>query len=165
LPRRPPPRCSTRGRRASPPSSAPSREAGYDVAEEEAIFAVEGMHCASCAEKLDQALRLVPGVLDAHVNVASGEIRLRAIAGTVDRRGARGRRGAAGAYRLLGRAETAAEVDVERAARAEEEGDVRRRFWVAAVLAAAVMVLSFHHEPAAPRPHPRLLGERRGCSS
>ena len=36
-----------------------------------AEFAVEGMTCASCAGRIERALRKVPGVVDAVVNLAT----------------------------------------------------------------------------------------------
>ncbi len=45
-------------------------DAGYDVAVETATFPVRGMTCASCANHVEQALRSVPGVIEASVNLA-----------------------------------------------------------------------------------------------
>jgi len=59
------------------------RNLGYEVAHEDRRFLVEGMHCASCVGKVQTELRRVPGVLDASVNLATGEARVRAVAGAV----------------------------------------------------------------------------------
>src|SRR5258705_5860309 len=59
------------------------RNLGYGVAHEDRRFLVEGMHCASCVGKVQTELRGVPGVLDASVNLATGEARVRAVAGAV----------------------------------------------------------------------------------
>ena len=59
------------------------RDLGYEVAREDRRFLVEGMHCASCVGKVEAELRRVPGVLDASVNLAAGEARVRAVAGAV----------------------------------------------------------------------------------
>ncbi len=45
--------------------------AGYGVAEHHVQLAVEGMSCASCAGRVEKALRKVPGVLEATVNLAT----------------------------------------------------------------------------------------------
>ena len=45
--------------------------AGYGVASETRRRAVEGMTCASCVSRVEQALRRVPGVIAASVNLAS----------------------------------------------------------------------------------------------
>lgn len=47
------------------------RNAGYSIAESTVELAIEGMTCASCAGRVEKALRQVPGVLDASVNLAT----------------------------------------------------------------------------------------------
>ncbi len=47
------------------------REAGYDVLHEEATIKVGGMVCATCVETIETALKGLPGVLDAQVNLAT----------------------------------------------------------------------------------------------
>ena len=59
------------------------RDLGYDVAREDRRFLIEGMHCASCVGKVETELRRVPGVLDASVNLAAGEARVRTVLGAV----------------------------------------------------------------------------------
>src|SRR5258708_15826684 len=39
--------------------------------EGQAVFAIEGMTCASCAMRVEKGLKKVPGVKDANVNLAS----------------------------------------------------------------------------------------------
>ncbi len=51
--------------------------AGYEVPAAERTLQVEGMHCASCVGQVENAIRDVPGVLDAAVNLASGQVLLR----------------------------------------------------------------------------------------
>ncbi len=41
------------------------------VAEERAVFALEGMTCASCAIRIEKGLKKLPGILDAQVNLAT----------------------------------------------------------------------------------------------
>jgi P-type Cu+ transporter len=45
--------------------------AGYAVKEESVSLAVEGMTCASCVARVEKALRKVPGVVSAEVNLAT----------------------------------------------------------------------------------------------
>ena len=47
------------------------REAGYDVATETITLPIGGMTCASCAQHVARALKKVPGVLEANVNLAT----------------------------------------------------------------------------------------------
>ncbi len=53
--------------------------AGYPVATEELRLAISGMSCASCVGRLQTALRLVSGVVDAQVNLADETATLRFI--------------------------------------------------------------------------------------
>lgn len=48
-------------------------KAGYEVAKDETSLTVGGMHCATCALTIQDALREVPGVSDAKVNFALGK--------------------------------------------------------------------------------------------
>ncbi|HET9233198.1 MAG TPA: heavy metal translocating P-type ATPase, partial [Candidatus Eisenbacteria bacterium] len=59
------------------------RDLGYDVATEERRFLVDGMHCASCVRKVESELERVPGVVDAAVNLAAGDVRVRSVLGGV----------------------------------------------------------------------------------
>lgn len=49
------------------------RSAGYDVQQKkaQASLRIRGMHCAGCVANVDRFLRQVPGVIDAHVNLAT----------------------------------------------------------------------------------------------
>lgn len=47
------------------------REEGYEVHHEEATLKVGGMVCATCVETIETALKGLPGVLDAQVNLAT----------------------------------------------------------------------------------------------
>jgi Cu+-exporting ATPase len=51
--------------------AAAVRQAGYGVATTETSLQVEGMNCASCAGRVEKALRKVPGVASATVNLAT----------------------------------------------------------------------------------------------
>lgn len=52
-------------------------KAGYHLAEAEAALIVQGMTCASCVGRVERALKAVPGVIEASVNLVSGEARVR----------------------------------------------------------------------------------------
>ncbi len=53
------------------PIIAAVRAAGFDVRQETADLAIEGLHCASCVGSAEKALRAVPGVTEANVNLAT----------------------------------------------------------------------------------------------
>ncbi len=61
--------------------AAAIRAAGYGVPEAETTIGIEGMTCASCAQRVERALAQVPGVLSATVNLASETATLRMLAG------------------------------------------------------------------------------------
>ena len=44
---------------------------GLAPLERSAVFALEGMTCASCAMRIEKGLKKVPGVRDAHFNLAN----------------------------------------------------------------------------------------------
>lgn len=57
--------------------------AGYQPRIEVVSLAVEGMTCASCVGRVERALKGVPGVLDASVNLAAGAATVRVPSGAV----------------------------------------------------------------------------------
>jgi len=112
--------------------------------------AIEGMHCASCVSKVENALNTTPGVLDSVVNLATEEATITyapAETGPDTLLAAIERAGYAG--RMIGEA-TERESEHERRAWAELQ-TLRRRFVFAAVIGAALLVLTFVWSP---------LGER-----
>jgi P-type Cu+ transporter len=58
--------------------------AGYEVPQDEVRLEIEGMTCASCVSRVEKALKKVPGVLDATVNLAANSAQVRRLAGTAD---------------------------------------------------------------------------------
>jgi Cu+-exporting ATPase len=56
--------------------------AGYSMAPIESSLVIEGMTCASCVGRVEKALRAVPGVKEASVNLATGLARVRIDAST-----------------------------------------------------------------------------------
>ncbi len=61
--------------------AAAVRAAGYAVPEQVLALQIGGMTCASCAGRVERALRKVPGVLEASVNLATEAAQVRALAG------------------------------------------------------------------------------------
>lgn len=58
-------------------------KAGYSVVQQEIILSVTGMTCASCVGRVERALKAVPGVQDASVNLTTEQAHVRA-AGSVE---------------------------------------------------------------------------------
>jgi Cu+-exporting ATPase len=110
--------------------------AGYGVALQKSIFPVRGMTCASCVARVEAALKSVPGVVSASVNLASEKATVEYLEGTpvADLRRAVKDAG----YELGGETETL--EDVTEASRREIK-NVRDRFIVAVTLAVIVMAM------------------------
>jgi Cu+-exporting ATPase len=62
------------------------RDAGYDADVRETSFGVTGMTCASCVGRVERALKKVPGVLEANVDLANEKATVRYFAGEVEHR-------------------------------------------------------------------------------
>ena len=126
--------------------------AGYEPVIETIDIGVGGMTCASCVAHVEKALRGVPGVLDATVNLATERANVRALSGPGLSERLRKAIVEAG-YEPRNIETDAGAGDRERARRAEEMQTLQRRLLIAATLAAPVVVLemgghmipAFHH--------------------
>ncbi|HET9502450.1 MAG TPA: cation transporter, partial [Hymenobacter sp.] len=135
-----------------PPTITPPAEPAPGPVET-ATLAIEGMTCASCANFVERALKKTPGVQSAQVNLATEKATVAFAPGLADRARLKAAVEAAG-YQVAEAAtppaptqEAAAEVlgptDEELdARRALAYQHLKRRFWVAAGLAAVIMPLS-----------------------
>ncbi|RJP74674.1 MAG: copper-translocating P-type ATPase [Candidatus Zixiibacteriota bacterium] len=101
---------------------------------------VEGMTCASCVTRVERALRSVPGVTDAAVNLATSRAQIRTQGNLpADQLVEAVRRTGYEARPLLARAEKGATgEDLQR----REEQGLRRRFILAAVLTLPIFLLA-----------------------
>ncbi|WP_312143875.1 heavy metal translocating P-type ATPase [Brevundimonas sp.] len=63
--------------------AAAIRSAGYEPMEEEMVYPVREMTCASCVGRVEKALAAVPGVLSASVNLATERATVRLLSGAV----------------------------------------------------------------------------------
>lgn len=119
---------------------------GYGVAGEKVDLAIEGMGCASCVQKVERAIRELPFVLDAQVNLATMQASVTFVPVEAARSAIQGAVEGAGSYRVLGMPEEG-RVDqditdaVERAERRELER-LKVRLWVALFLSAVTMAIS-----------------------
>ncbi len=116
---------------------------GYGTATQKSIFPVSGMTCASCVNRVEQALSAVPGVISANVNLASEKATVEYVEGTEIASLRRAVKEAG--YQLGSEAETL--EDVSTASRREIQG-IRNRFILAAVLGLIIMALSLPWSPS-----------------
>ena len=65
--------------------SAAVEKAGYDVPAETVSLSISGMTCASCVARVEKALKKVPGVADASVNLATEKAQVSAAGVPVER--------------------------------------------------------------------------------
>ncbi|HET6616330.1 MAG TPA: heavy metal translocating P-type ATPase [Gemmatimonadota bacterium] len=118
---------------AAPDLAAAVKDAGYRIRERDVELSIEGMHCASCVQKVERELAALPGVVTATVNLAAESARVRTIPGAV------GAADLVAAVRHAGyearAVGDAAREEVEReAARKAELASLRRRWLVAFAL-------------------------------
>jgi P-type Cu+ transporter len=127
-------------------------DAGYEPVVETIELGVGGMTCASCVAHVERALKAVPGVIEASVNLATERASVRALSGPglADRL----RRAVTEAGYEPRRIETdAGATDRERARRDEEMRKLRFNLLVSAALTAPIFIVEmgghlipgFHH--------------------
>ena len=114
--------------------------AGYEVPEDEVELGVEGMTCASCVATVEKALRAVPGVTTANVNLATGRASIAFHGGlaSIEELEAAIRASGYEPRRIFTGADS---VDREAEARRRQLTSLRRSTWVAALLTLPVLVL------------------------
>ena len=121
----------------TPALLAAIERAGYGVSTTEFDIGVDGMTCASCVSRVERALRRVPGVVSAEVNLATEKARVVGATGSVTVEAL------VAAVRRAGY--EAQSVADQAAALPEAQGDTRRRrellhLVIAAVLAAPLLL-------------------------
>ncbi|AWM28498.1 Lead cadmium zinc and mercury transporting ATPase (plasmid) [Sinorhizobium fredii CCBAU 25509] len=121
---------------------------GYGAVEDTIELGIEEMTCASCVGRVEKALKAVPGVIEANVNLASEKASIRLV------------KGLASADMLLDAVRSAGyeahqlgderDIDREEAKREQELGRLQRDFLIAAFLTLPVFVLEMgsHFVPA-----------------
>ncbi|MEZ5563366.1 MAG: heavy metal translocating P-type ATPase [Gammaproteobacteria bacterium] len=113
-----------------------SLPAGTDApAVEQFSFPIEGMTCSNCAGRVEKALRGVPGVIEANVNLAIERADIRARAGSTDIPTLSAAVGAAG-YRARVAAAADNRAEAETAERERVQAQLRHEFLVLMVAAA-----------------------------
>jgi Cu+-exporting ATPase len=122
-----------------PPAVAPATVAG----EEEWNLAVTGMHCASCVVRVEGALKGVPGVKDARVNLATERASVVVDPTKVVEEQLAGAVAAAGYGARRAELESGAGAEALRRERAEQVAYWRRRLIVGVLLTLPLVVLGY----------------------
>jgi len=117
------------------------KESGYEVAKDELTLTVGGMHCATCALTIEDALKEVPGVRGAKVNFALGKASVDFDASVASEAVLRKAVEEAG-YKVL----EVQGVLAEQLARKKELDEGLRALVVAAVFAIPVAVISMSYD-------------------
>ncbi|MBY0364207.1 MAG: heavy metal translocating P-type ATPase, partial [Phreatobacter sp.] len=112
-------------------------DAGYDVSMRPIDIVIEGMTCASCVARVERALKTVPGVTAANVNLATERA---TVTGTADLASLIGAIADAG-YEARSATETAIMSEESAAKKTAEEAALRRDVLFAAALTLPVFVL------------------------
>ena len=109
------------------------RSAGYGVHTGQTRFHIEGMHCAACVGRVEQAAAEVPGVHDVVVNLTTGEATVRHIGTSTDN--------IVEAVRAAGYSAAVATATSPRSSDERGVDDLRARLLVAASLSIALFAL------------------------
>jgi len=112
-------------------------DAGYRVLSRPVDLAIEGMTCASCVARVEKALKAVPGVTDASVNLATERA---TVSGSADI-AALMRAVADAGYEASAATPATATADDAAARKAAEEAGLKRDLLLAAALTLPVVVL------------------------
>ncbi|MGQ9555330.1 MAG: heavy metal translocating P-type ATPase [Anaerolineae bacterium] len=125
--------------------AAAIESSGYHALSETTTLSIEGMTCASCVAHVEKALRAVPGVISAAVNLATERATVTYIPGAASLADLKEAVVGAG-YQVLEAPTEAAEErreDIERAARQREMRDLKRKLIFAAVLSLPIFLGSY----------------------
>lgn len=135
------------------------RSAGYEPATETTELAVGGMSCASRVGRIEDALKSVPGVLDANVNLATEKAQVRHAAGAVGTPDLEAAVQVAG-YEARHVVNEIASTDRDAEARERESARLRHSVLLAGVLTLPIFLLEMgvHFVPAVDRWIDSLLG-------
>ena len=106
------------------------------LSRDKTIISITGMHCSSCAVTIENALKIISGVLTARVNFATEKAYIeydpaKATLGELHRAIAKS------GYKTIGSEETT--VDVERETREQETRSLKKKFIVSIMLASPLM--------------------------
>ncbi len=139
---------------------------GYSARTADLLLDVQGMSCASCVGRVESALRAVPGVLKAEVNLAAETAAVRYLPASASSQALLDAVAEAGYSARLRDADAARAAADAEAYKQTQLRSMRRDAWLAAVLGAAVALIAMGGMlfPALPRALDRLLALPAGMS-
>lgn len=120
------------------------KDLGYEVPQEDVVIPIQGMHCASCVRRIEEALAAVPGVTRASVNLATEQAVISYLPGATTLTELRRAIQNSG-YTPLEIAVSEPGADREKAAREREAAELKRKFLVGALLSAVVVIGALPH--------------------
>ncbi|NJC95089.1 MAG: heavy metal translocating P-type ATPase [Anaerolineae bacterium] len=120
------------------------RSAGFTADGQTMRLKVSGLYCAECVTKIEDALKDVPGVLEATMNAATNEVKVEYSPVIGDLGKLTKAVESAGPYKATRAAEASEpEMDKEAQAVEKEYRSLMRKFWFAAIIGTPTMILSY----------------------
>ncbi|WP_298140093.1 heavy metal translocating P-type ATPase [Acidiferrobacter sp.] len=110
---------------------------GYEAVVREMDVAIAGMTCASCAGRVERALKALPGMIEATVNLATERAHMRYLDGALDLAAVRSAIAQAGYQMLAGSTE-----DEEQDAQRQSAARLRREVFYAGFLTVPIVLVS-----------------------
>jgi len=120
------------------------KDLGYEVPQEEVVIPIQGMHCASCVRRIEEALTAVPGVTRASVNLATEQAVISYLPGTTTLTELRRAIQDSG-YTPLEIAVSEPGADREKAVREREAAELKRKFLMGALLSTLIVIGALPH--------------------
>ncbi len=120
------------------------RGAGFAANGQSMRLKVSGLYCAECVARIEDAVKAVPGVLDATMNAATNEVKIEYSPVIGDLSQLTKAIENAGPYKATRAAEASEpEMDKEAQAMDKEYRSLMRKWWFAAAIGAPTMILSY----------------------
>lgn len=128
-------------------------EAGYKakINQQQKIYIVEGMTCASCAQTVEKATNKIPGVVRASVNLATEKMAVQYDPSVLDL-GAVPRRIADTGYAAHEEVDEENSIDEDREKKQQHIKEMWQRFWISALFTVPLLYISMGHMIKLPLP-------------
>jgi Cu+-exporting ATPase len=119
------------------------RASGFRTAEQSTRLKVSGLYCSECVVRIEDALKEVPGVVEATMNAATNEVKVDYLPALADLERVARAVESAGPYKAQRAAEASNnELDQEARASEMEYRSLMRKWWFGAFVGAPTMILS-----------------------